>query len=74
MIKININETVYSLVTKYPNIKEVMVTLGFSQITNPISLQTIGKIMTLKKGAKVKQLDIASLQEAFLAHGYILEE
>lgn len=74
MIKININETVYSLVTKYPNIKEVMVTLGFSQITNPISLQTIGKIMTLKKGAKVKQIDIASLQEAFLAHGYILEE
>lgn len=52
---IDLEATVFTLVQQYPELKEILLNLGFSEIVNPIMFNTMGKIMTLKKGSKVKK-------------------
>ena len=54
---ININDKLHDIVIKYPDIKEIMVELGFKDILKPGMLQSVGKIMTIEKGVKAKRID-----------------
>lgn len=48
--------------------------LGFKDITNPVMLNTVGKVMTIKKGAQMKGIDIDKIKETFKLHNFILED
>lgn len=74
MIKISFEETVYSLINKHPDINGIMVEAGFANITKPGMIDTVGRIMTIKKGAKMKEISLDELKALFLQHGYITEE
>lgn len=51
-----------------------MKSLGFADITNPIMLNTVGKIMTIKKGAKMKGISLEKIESVFRENNFILED
>jgi hypothetical protein len=64
MIKIiNLEENIYVLCTNFPEIKDILKNLGFENITNPLMLRTTGKLMTLKKAAQMKNINIDTITE-----------
>lgn len=36
MVKINSTNKIYDIISKYPDVKEIMIELGFSDITKPL--------------------------------------
>lgn len=74
MQKIKSDTPIYELIEKYPEIKDIMVSLGFKNITNPIMLKTAGKVMNLKSGSKLMKIDYSKIKEKFLEHNFILED
>ncbi|MFU8787224.1 MAG: DUF1858 domain-containing protein [Candidatus Izemoplasmataceae bacterium] len=74
MKKININDHVYSIVQTHPEVKDILVNLGFDKITKPGMLESVGRFMTLKAGAKFRKVEMDQLKKAFLEKGFELEE
>lgn len=67
---IDLNKSVQEICHTYPESKEILKGLGFAQITNPAMLRTMGKFMTLTKGAAMKGIDIEDIKKAFIEKGY----
>lgn len=65
---LQLNQSIHSLCSQYPELLALMVDLGFPDITKPGMLATAGRIMTLPKGAALRRLDLeiikARLEEA----------
>ena len=53
---IDLNKNVQDLCTQYPELIGIMTDLGFKDITRPITLATIGKVMTIPKGAAIQKV------------------
>jgi hypothetical protein len=71
---ISLDQTIFDLITNYPEAKAVMVELGFENITNPLMLKTVGKVMTLRKGAQMKHIDLQKIIDTFLQYSFHVEE
>lgn len=74
MIEISKNDTVFDLISKYPEIKEALFELGFVDIVKPGMLQTAGRIMTLSKGAAMKKIPLNEIADKLNAIGFELKE
>lgn len=74
MKTIDLNQSIYELVTSYPEVKDILFDLGFSEITKPGMLQTVGRFMTLNKGSKAKGISLEVIKKAFMNHGYNIKE
>ena len=61
--KLDLSKSVYDLVKEYPEVTEIMKSLGFSEITNKVMLNSVGKIMTIPKGAKMKGVSMMDIRE-----------
>ena len=68
---IDLNESVFSLCTKHPELVTILSELGFTDITKPGMLQSAGRFMTPVKGAALKHIALDKIIEAFAAHGYL---
>lgn len=66
---IDLNKTVYDLVQETPEVKDVLVSLGFSKITSPMALKVMGRVMTIPKGAAMMGIPMETIVRAFAAHG-----
>jgi len=73
MYKITTKQTIYELITTYPELIEVLKSIGFERITDPLMSQTVGKFMTLASGSKMKNIDLQIIKEALEKHGFHLE-
>ena len=71
--KLDLSKSVYDLVTEYPEVVDIMKELGFSEITNKVMLNSVGKIMTIPKGAKMKGVSMMDIVSAFMKAGFTLE-
>ena len=71
--KLDLSKSVYDLVKEYPEVTEIMKSLGFSEITNKVMLNSVGKIMTIPKGAKMKGVSMIDIVNAFMKAGFTLE-
>ncbi|NMB02724.1 MAG: DUF1858 domain-containing protein [Firmicutes bacterium] len=69
---IDLNKTIYELVQEFPELVEIMVELGFDRITNPTMLKTVGRVMTLPKGATMRSIDLETVKEKLIEKGYSL--
>lgn len=67
-------DTVQEIVEKCPKAIDVLRSLGFDQITNPIMLKTMGKIMTLPKVSRAKNVPLETIIKAFLKEGITIAE
>lgn len=70
MKKIDLNKTVYDLVKEYPEVINIMVELGFAEITKKAMLNSMGKIMTIPRGAKVHDISIEDIVKKFEENGF----
>lgn len=70
---IDLSKSVYEICKEYPEIISIMKELGFENITSPGMLQTAGRLMTIPKGARMKNIPMGKIKEAFSAKGYELK-
>ena len=68
--QIDLKKSIHELVKTYPELKDLMVELGFKDIVLPGMLETAGRIMTLEKGAKMKQIDLQDIVKKLEDKGY----
>lgn len=74
MRNISMTTSIGELVSQNPGIKDVLVELGFDDIDKPQMIQTMGRIMNLKKGCRLKKIPEARLWSVFREHGYQIED
>lgn len=72
MIRIPLTSSLYDIVKTYPEVKEIMIQLGFAQIAQPGMLATAGHYMTIDKGAQLKKIPMENVTAAFAAAGFEL--
>ena len=68
--ELNMNKTVAELVKEYPEVSDIMVGLGFKDITNSTALKFMGKVMTIPKGAAIKGIPMDKIIAAFEDNGF----
>lgn len=67
------NKTVYDLIKENPDLKEVLVNLGFTPLNDDKLLNTLGRMMSLNNGAKQINLDQEDLRVGLEDAGFDLE-
>ena len=67
---LDLKKTVAELVEENPEVKEIMAQIGFKEITNPVALNVMGRIMTIPRGAAVKGIELSKVIAAFEERGY----
>lgn len=67
---IELTRPVYDICKDHPEVIGIMKELGFDSITNPAMLNTAGRVMTIEKGAKMKNIPLEKIKEAFVERGY----
>lgn len=73
MKMIDLNDTVYELCSKYPEIQDILINIGFKDLGVPGMLNTAGRFMTLAKGAAIKKIDMELIKETLRNKGYGIE-
>ena len=74
MKTIDLSKTVNELCTQDPALVPILAAMGFTEIVKPLMLSTVGKIMTIPKGASMRGIDLAVIRAALTAHGYEIQE
>ena len=67
---LDLDKSVASLVKEYPEVGDIMVDLGFTEIKNPAMLASVGRIMNLKKGSQMKKIPMEEIVRAFREKGF----
>lgn len=71
---LKMDESIFELVSRHPEVTGIMVELGFQDIAKPGMLQTAGRFMTLSKGIKLKKMDPETVRQTFVRHGFEIVE
>lgn len=74
MKQININDSLYNVIKNNPEVKGIMSQLGFEQVNNDTILNSVGKMVSIKKGLAMHHKDLNEVKEAFKKHGILLVE
>ena len=67
--KIDLTKSVYELAQENPELVGIMARLGFSEITKKAMLNSVGKLMTIPKGAKMKGIRMEDIVRTFEENG-----
>ena len=70
MKQLDLNKTVAALVEEYPELIDIMAEIGFKEITKPISLKMMGRVMTIPKGCSVKGFDLNDIITKLNSYGF----
>lgn len=68
--KLDLSKSVHDLVEEYPEVSQVMYDLGFTDIVKPMALSTVGRVMTIPKGAAIKDIDLDLIVKTFEEKGF----
>lgn len=68
---IDLKSSVYDLVSQYPELKQILADLGFSEISKSVMLNSIGKMMTLEKGSQIKGIPMEVIIETLEKNGFV---
>lgn len=71
---IQLNNSLYDICQKHPEVISIMSELGFTHINKPGLLQTAGKVMTIEKGCKMRGIPFDMVTKTFEQHGFTLME
>ena len=74
MKKVDMNRPVADLVAEHPEIVVAMQKAGFAEIGNPIMLRTVGKVMTLSKGARMRGIPWERVVAVLTEYGFKVSE
>ncbi len=70
--KLDLNKSVYELVQEYPELVDILKELGFTEITKPAMLHSVGRMTTIPKGAKMKKISMMKVVPALMSNGFEL--
>ncbi len=71
---IHLNQTLYEISTQYPEVVSIMQSLGFENISKPTMLQSVGRVMTIPKGCRMKDIPLDTVIATFQSHGFEIKE
>ena len=71
--KIDFKKSVYELVQEYPELSGILSKLGFNEITKKAMLNSVGRVMTIPKGAKMKNISMMDVVMALMTNGFEIE-
>lgn len=71
---IDFNKTVYEIYLETPEITDLLSEIGFTDITKPGMLKTVGRFMTIPKGAAMKKISLDTIKDTFKNKGYEIKE
>ena len=66
--------TIYEIYSHYPQAMDILYEFGFTQIKQPMMIQTVGRYMTLKKGCEMRGFDYEKLACLMRSKGLPVEE
>lgn len=67
---IDFSKTVYELCKEYPELPHILDEMGFHDIIKPGMLLSVGRFMTIPKGAAAKNIDMEKIRTILYEHGY----
>lgn len=67
---LDLSKSVQDLAKEHAGFVQVMADLGFTDITKPAALNTVGRVMTVPGGCNIKGIGLADAIAAFEAAGY----
>ena len=70
MKPLDLSRSVYDLIKEYPDLQQIMYDLGFTEINKKAMLHSVGKIMTIPKGAKMKGISMLDLISTLTSKGF----
>ncbi len=70
--ELDLSKSVYALTKQYPELIGILEKLGFEDIGKKGRLLTVGKIMTIPKGAKMKDIPMAKVVMTLMNEGFTL--
>ena len=71
--EINLDQTLLSLATTYPELIDILYDLGFTQIKAPGMLKTAGRFMTLRSGCELRKIELERLKEILILNSFIIK-
>ncbi|MGE5614706.1 MAG: DUF1858 domain-containing protein [Bacillota bacterium] len=71
---VDLTRTIYEICRENPEVVEIMIDLGFENISNPAMLNTAGRFMTIPKGAAIKGIQLEKIKDEFTRRGYKIKE
>lgn len=67
---IDLNQTMYELTKEYPELIDIMKSLGFAAIGNPIARNTVGRTMTIPAGCAKQGIPLEKVINNLEKNGY----
>ena len=57
-------------IEKQPEVLDVLVELGFKPLANPVMRNTVGRVVSIKKGASMNGIDLDKIKQTLELNGY----
>ena len=74
MNTIYLEDSVYTTLQHHPEVKDLLIELGFMPLSQPQMVQTVGRITSLKKGSKIAKIPLDTIIRQLELNGYIVKE
>ena len=68
--QLDLSRTLFDLCQEDPDILTIMAEAGFTEIAKPMMLSTVGRVMTIPKGAAMRGIPLDDILSLFRAKGY----
>ncbi|MBZ2135915.1 DUF1858 domain-containing protein [Streptococcus sp. 27098_8_75] len=67
---IDLSIPVAEVIEKHPEVLDVLVELGFTPLANPVMRNTVGRVVSIKKGAGMNGIDLNKIKQSLELNGY----
>lgn len=67
---IDLSQPVAKTLQQHPEIKDLLIDLGFKPLSNPAMLNTVGKVTSLKAGSKLANVPLDTIKQTLIFNGY----
>lgn len=67
---IDLSIPVAEVIEKQPEVLDVLVELGFKPLANPVMRNTVGRVVSIKKGAGMNSIDLNKIKQTLELNGY----
>lgn len=71
---IDLSHPIAEVLEEHPELKDILVGLGFKPLNNPAMLATVGKVTSLKTGSRLANIPLNDIKATLFANGYEVKE
>lgn len=71
---IYLEDSVFQTLSNHPELKDLLVEIGFKPLNQPQMVQTVGRITSLKKGSKIAKIPLETIIDTLEMNGYVVKE